>query len=271
MVAAAPLVLAAQLTMSPTVSPTRGRQDPPQRLAACQACHGVDGVATFTPAPNLAGQKAGYLVAQLRAFRDGSRKSDFMSPIAAQLSDRDISELAGHFASLPAIGSLTADARRAGAVATNVKMPADFPHGFREYARSDDVAAGTIARSYVNTATLRAAQARAPLPDGAMIVVETAEAMRDASGSLTRDSAGRLVPGDAQSYAVSAADIGWGAAVPTTLRNGNWHYAQFAKDRQRMTTNQAACLACHRATEHTSFVFGLQAIEAQAIKPSAEK
>lgn len=65
----------------------RGRQvylqgDPAQGVPACQGCHGADGrgprpaVSGATPwhtFPALAGQQANYVVAQLQAYKDGTR------------------------------------------------------------------------------------------------------------------------------------------------------------------------------------------------------
>jgi cytochrome c553 len=50
--------------------------------------------------PNLAGQKEGYLVKQLKAFRDGVRTDPMMSPMAKPLTDDDIENLAAYFSSL---------------------------------------------------------------------------------------------------------------------------------------------------------------------------
>jgi len=70
------------------------------KAAACAACHGVAGISANDIWPNLAGQKAGYLVAQMKAFRDGQRKNPMMSPMAAPLSDTDIDNLAAYYSSL---------------------------------------------------------------------------------------------------------------------------------------------------------------------------
>ena len=70
------------------------------KAAACGACHGMNGVSSNDIWPNLAGQKAGYLVAQMKAFRDGQRKNPMMSPMAAPLSDTDIDNLAAYYSSL---------------------------------------------------------------------------------------------------------------------------------------------------------------------------
>ena len=70
------------------------------KAATCGACHGANGISTNDLWPNLAGQKAGYLVAQLKAFRDGKRADPMMAPMAAPLSDADIDDLAAYYASL---------------------------------------------------------------------------------------------------------------------------------------------------------------------------
>ncbi len=70
------------------------------RSAVCAACHGGNGVSSNNMWPNLAGQKEGYLVLQLKAFRDGQRKNALMAPMAAGLSDKDIDNLAAYFSSL---------------------------------------------------------------------------------------------------------------------------------------------------------------------------
>ena len=63
----------------------------------CVACHGQKGVSQISQWPSLAGQKAGYLVVQIRAFRDGARKSPEMAPFVDNLSDQDIAELASFY------------------------------------------------------------------------------------------------------------------------------------------------------------------------------
>lgn len=68
--------------------------------ALCQVCHGMDGVAILSEAPNLSGQQQGYLVAQLRAYRSGSRKDPQMSIIAKSLTDVDIENLAAWYSAI---------------------------------------------------------------------------------------------------------------------------------------------------------------------------
>lgn len=68
----------------------------------CSACHGQNGIGIATIYPNLAGQKAEYLVAQLKAFRDGTRQNPIMAPMAKNLTDADIENVAAYFSSLKA-------------------------------------------------------------------------------------------------------------------------------------------------------------------------
>lgn len=77
-----------------------------KRLAVtCAACHGTNGISNNPLWPNLAGQKNEYIVKQLKAFKNESRKDLLMAPMAKNLSDADIDDLAAYFASLSASGS----------------------------------------------------------------------------------------------------------------------------------------------------------------------
>src|ERR1017187_4436402 len=63
----------------------------------CAACHGETGVASNPAWPKLAGQKPGYLVNVLKAFRAGLRKDPMMAGVARGLSDTDIANLAAYY------------------------------------------------------------------------------------------------------------------------------------------------------------------------------
>jgi cytochrome c553 len=66
----------------------------------CQACHGLDGLSKVPDAPNIAGQTEPYIVAQLQAYKSGTRKNDAMSVVAPPLSDNDIEDLAAYFSAI---------------------------------------------------------------------------------------------------------------------------------------------------------------------------
>ena len=79
------------------------------RALTCTACHGVEGNSANPMWPNLAGQHAPYVAAQLQAFRDGTRQDPLMSAQAMALSDDDIANLAVYFESLPGAAQAVAN------------------------------------------------------------------------------------------------------------------------------------------------------------------
>jgi len=63
----------------------------------CAACHGPDGNSVSPAFPRIAGQYYDYLVKALTRYKSGERKNPLMSPQAANLSRRDIEDLAAYF------------------------------------------------------------------------------------------------------------------------------------------------------------------------------
>jgi cytochrome c553 len=69
-----------------------------RKAEPCGACHGPAGNSSIPTVPSLAGQPAIYLHWQLILFRDGRRPDPQMAPLAAALSDADMTELAAWYA-----------------------------------------------------------------------------------------------------------------------------------------------------------------------------
>ncbi len=69
---------------------------------ACASCHGMDGIGRNERWPNIAGQNDLYLIKQMNAFREGTRKDSLMTPMARPLTDRNIRDLAAYYSGLPA-------------------------------------------------------------------------------------------------------------------------------------------------------------------------
>ncbi len=87
-----------------------GSKDAGKAIAlVCTACHGVEGNSSNPMWPNLAGQNAPYIVAQLQAFKDGSRTEPLMIGPVATLSDQDMANLAVYFEGLPSAAQSIAD------------------------------------------------------------------------------------------------------------------------------------------------------------------
>lgn len=68
-----------------------------ERLLLCGSCHGADGNSSVAENPNLAGLDAAYLLRQLRAFKDGKRKSPTMSAILGTVEAKEFEALAQYF------------------------------------------------------------------------------------------------------------------------------------------------------------------------------
>jgi len=72
-----------------------------RKVPACSGCHSPNGAGIPAQYPRLSGQFADYAVAQLTAFRDGTRANSLqMTEIAARLNDREIKALAEYVAGL---------------------------------------------------------------------------------------------------------------------------------------------------------------------------
>jgi len=63
----------------------------------CAACHGPEGNSVIPANPSLAGQPEQSISIQLFQFREGNRKDPQMTPIAANLSNKEMNELAAYF------------------------------------------------------------------------------------------------------------------------------------------------------------------------------
>ena len=86
---------------APTPAVTGPAASPPT-LADCRACHGARGEGRGGGAiPRIAGQRPDYLLATLRAYRDGRRSSGMMHAAVAALDDAALERMAHHFAAAP--------------------------------------------------------------------------------------------------------------------------------------------------------------------------
>ena len=88
-----------------------------QKTQSCAACHGVDGNSPNPALPRIAGQPKQFLVTQLFMFREDKRKDPQMSPMAANLSNADLNDLADFYSAqkmAPATAKVDAEKLAAG-------------------------------------------------------------------------------------------------------------------------------------------------------------
>jgi cytochrome c553 len=91
-------IAAAALGMNDTALAEGSVEAGQQKSAVCMACHGPDGNSLNPEWPNLAGQHASFIVAQLEAFKSGERQNPLMSPMAVGLTGQDMLDLAAFYA-----------------------------------------------------------------------------------------------------------------------------------------------------------------------------
>jgi cytochrome c553 len=73
-------------------------------VQACLNCHGPNGAGEPPTIPYLSGLDAGYLIAAMNAWKDGSRKNDAgqqMATVVQPMTADDIAAVAHYYASLP--------------------------------------------------------------------------------------------------------------------------------------------------------------------------
>ena len=233
--------------------------------AVCAACHGANGVSVSDAVPNLAAQRAAYIEAQLKLYKDGTRKApDATSPtlimqaIAAQLSAEDIANTAAYFASLPGAPAGAKSPQLPNLAKTEVTFPGGYKEAFTKYHTINFPATKQVRYYYANKAAVAAAKAGKPLPDGSVLFVEVYAAKLDGDKPVTGGD-GFFVADKLILYTAMARDAGWGKDIPEMLRNDNWNYAVFTADkRPRAGVNQAECLACHKPLNNASYTFTLK-------------
>jgi cytochrome c553 len=69
----------------------------PDGASTCAACHGPHGEGAAAGVPRLAGQNADYMSHALSMFKEGTRASAIMQPIARTLSDSQVRQLADFY------------------------------------------------------------------------------------------------------------------------------------------------------------------------------
>jgi cytochrome c553 len=256
------LLLAALASGAHAADPAAGKA---KAAAVCAACHGANGVSVSDGVPNLAAQRAGYLEAQLKFFKDGTRREPgaisraaIMNAIAAQLSAEDIADVAAYFAAQQGAAPAAKSEMPPNLAKTAVSFPEDYRTAFTRYTTIVFPDRNQLRYYYANATALRAAKAGQPLPDGSMLFVEVYSTKPDVDGWPLPD---RLT-----GYAAMAREKGWGRDIPGMLRNEDWNYALFTPQKQhRPGVNQAECLACHKPQDQVSYTFTLKQL-AEAAK-----
>jgi cytochrome c553 len=267
MVVSASLLVAGSVAMPVLVLAQNVEGGKAKATTVCAACHGAGGISVNDTIPNLAGQRAKYLEAQLRMFKDGTRKEPgatsraaIMNAIAAQLSADDIVNVAAFFSAQPGATETAKSPLLANLAKSSVTFPEDYKTSFTRYTTINFPDRKEVRYYYANATALQAAKAGKPLPDGSMLFVEAYSTKLDSDGKpLMGSDGGFFVADKIVAYGAMARNAGWGKDFPDMLRNEDWNYAIFTPQMQRRPgVNQAECLACHKPQDKASYTFTLK-------------
>jgi cytochrome c553 len=70
-----------------------------KKSGPCAVCHGPNGVSPSPAFPNLAGQYPDYIETALKHYKNGRRKNPIMQAQVANLTPKDMMDLAAYFSS----------------------------------------------------------------------------------------------------------------------------------------------------------------------------
>lgn len=145
-------------------------------------------------------------------------------------------------------GAVAAHAFVAGNGPERVRFPEGYATAFQLYDIVDKPERKRARYMYIDRASLAAATAGAPLPNGTVIVMEDHEVELTATGEPARGADGRLRPTPVVTAVfVMEKRSGWGATIPAEVRNGDWDYAAFRPNGTPSVTAEQtrSCHACH--------------------------
>ncbi len=98
-VSALPALAFAQTPVAKGGDPVAGKV---KALAICSGCHGIPGTKTAFPevylVPKIGGQNADYIVAALKAYRNGDRYNETMKGLASALKESELADIAAYYA-----------------------------------------------------------------------------------------------------------------------------------------------------------------------------
>jgi plastocyanin len=124
-----------------------------------------------------------------------------------------------------------------------------FPEGYDKgvmYATLDRWDNKQYREFWTSAAAVEAARAGKPIPDGTVITLAAYAAKLDADGKPMKDANGRFIKDKLVAVNPMKKDKAAAAAIPASLRNGDWVYQSFTADgKVNDKANLTACYQCH--------------------------
>jgi cytochrome c553 len=95
-----PILLAALLSIALPAFAKGDAEAGKKKSEPCKACHGENGMSASADFPILAGQHQDYITHVLNHYKNGKRKNPIMQGQVANLTPRDIDDLAAYYSGL---------------------------------------------------------------------------------------------------------------------------------------------------------------------------
>ena len=95
---------AAEKSQAPALAAGDAKAGQKLAEAECKGCHGLDGGSVAPGVPHLAAQNERYLLASLKAYKEGKRGHAALKVITERMGEADMRNVAAYYSGLPASG-----------------------------------------------------------------------------------------------------------------------------------------------------------------------
>ncbi len=159
--------------------------------------------------------------------------------------------------SLIAIATLAGFSTLVAAAEPRISFPADYK-SFKNYLSLDRTGnENQVIRLFANDIAAAGPSKDGSLPDGSILVGEIYKAKLNDKGEVIESSLGRRIRGKLAAIAVMEKRQGWGEAFSDDLRNGDWDFAVFSPDGNRLKKDLNSCRSCHAPLKDTDHLFSI--------------
>ena len=190
-----------------------------------------------------------------------------MNAVAASLSSDEIDALATFFNQQSTDTSKAQGDANKGTISSILKnnpltFPKNFPSDYSLYTTVDRADNKQVRYLYLDNASMSTFKDKGNLPTNASIVMEIYKAKLNNDGDPVKGSDGFYQKESLAAYAAMKKERNWGENMPKEIRNGDWKYGFFKKNKEHNSArNMAKCMACHQPLSDQEFMFSFDSLK----------
>lgn len=141
----------------------------------------------------------------------------------------------------------------------NVDWPADYKSSFTNYFNGDRTANNKqVMRIFANDVAANGAMADGKLPYGSVIVAELYSVKFGDDGEPLESLLGRRIIDKLSAVAVMQRGEGFDAEYSEDLTVGDWEFAVFKPNGDRVEKDVTSCRECHHALDDTEHLYSYE-------------